>query len=105
MGHDEHGHSSGAVGISFLLGGLIGAGIALLLAPKSGKETRQRLSELAGEARDKTEDYVEHVRGSVNSAVNKGQDFYNDKKSIIAAAVEAGKEAFEKEKEKLIKGH
>lgn len=105
MGHDDHGYSSGAVVISFLLGGLVGAGAALLLAPKSGKETRQRIAEFAGDARDKAEDYVEHIRGSVNSAVNKGKDFYSDKKSIIATAVEAGKEAYEKEKEKLTRGH
>lgn len=105
MGHDDHGYSSGAVVISFLLGGIVGAGAALLLAPKSGKETRHRISELAGDARDKAEDYVDHIRGSVNSAVSKGKDFYSDKKSIIATAVEAGKEAFEKEKEKLLKGH
>lgn len=105
MRHDEEGYSAGSVVISFLLGGLVGAGVALLLAPKSGRETRQKIIEMADDVREKAEDYVEQVKGRVTSAVGKGKDFYEEKKSIIASAVEAGKEAYEKEKEKLSKGH
>lgn len=105
MRHEEDGYSAGSIVISFLLGGLVGAGVALLLAPKSGSETRKRIIELADDAREKAEDYVEQVKGRVASTVGKGRDFYEEKKSIIATAVEAGKEAYEKEKEKLTKGH
>jgi gas vesicle protein len=33
------------VGVAFLLGAALGAGVALLLAPASGRETRQKLAE------------------------------------------------------------
>lgn len=37
----------------FVLGGLIGAGLALLFAPQSGKDTREKISDLAREAADR----------------------------------------------------
>lgn len=36
----------------FVLGGLIGAGLALLFAPRSGKDTREKLSDMARDAAD-----------------------------------------------------
>lgn len=106
MRHDDEccGHSAGSVLFSFLLGGLVGAGIALLLAPKSGDETRQRIREFAGDARSKAEDYVEQTKGKVTSTVEKGKGFYEEKKTALTSAIEAGKEAYEKEKERLAKG-
>lgn len=103
--HDEDGYSAGTVLLSFLLGGVVGAGVALLLAPKSGRETRQRIFDLADDVREKAEDYYEQVSGGISSTIGKGKDFLQEKKSVIATAVEAGKEAYEKEKEKLAKGH
>ena len=37
----------------FVLGGLIGAGLALLFAPRSGKDTREKLSDMARDAADR----------------------------------------------------
>ncbi len=103
MRHDEECCGSSSLFLSFLLGGLMGAGVALLLAPKSGRETRQRIRDLADEVKMKTEDYVEQTKGKMSAAVEKGKGFVQEKKSIITSAVEAGKEAYEKEKERLAK--
>lgn len=100
---DECGYGAGSVLLSFLLGGLVGAGVALLLAPKSGEETRQRMRELAEEVKEKAEGYVEQTKGKVTTAVEKGKGLYEEKKSVITSAIEAGKEAYEREKEKLAK--
>lgn len=83
----------------------MGAGIALLLAPKSGRETRMKMRELADDVREKAEEYVEQTKTKVTSAIEKGKGFVQDQKSIITTAVEAGKEAYEKEKERLAKEH
>lgn len=63
--------------IGAVLGGLIGAGAALLLAPKSGEETRKDLKQKADEMKVKTNlaskearDKVEEVKGSMNDVVN-----------------------------------
>lgn len=103
MRHDEESCGASSIFLSFLLGGLVGAGVALLLAPKSGRETRLRIRELADDVKEKADDYVEQTKSRVTSAVEKGKDFVQDQKSIIATAVEAGKEAYEKEKERLAK--
>ena len=104
MRHHDDGYNTSSVLLSFLLGGLVGAGVALLFAPSSGNETRRRIRELADDAIDMADDYVEQVKSKVTSSVEKGKDFYEEKKSVISSAFEAGKEAYEKEKEKLSKG-
>ena len=62
--------SSGEVGAffaGFLVGGLIGAGAALLLAPQSGAETREQIREKSIELRDKAEDSLEEARAKVEA--------------------------------------
>lgn len=81
----------------------MGAGVALLLAPKAGRETRQRIREMAEEVKEKADDYVGQAKTKVSSTIEKGKGFVQEQKSIITTAVEAGKEAYEREKERLAK--
>ncbi|HOP85909.1 MAG TPA: YtxH domain-containing protein [Syntrophorhabdaceae bacterium] len=99
MFNEEKRFGAGSVVLSFFIGGLIGAGIALLVAPKSGVETRKQIKEFAEEAKEKAETYIEKVKEKASTAMEKGKEFLAKEKSIIKSAVEAGKEAFEKEKE------
>ncbi|RJQ40898.1 MAG: YtxH domain-containing protein [Nitrospiraceae bacterium] len=101
---ENDGHSAGTVFLSFIFGGIVGAGLAMLLAPQSGSDTRKRIKEFADDMREKAEDYVEHIKKGVTSTVDEGKGFYDEKKSAITAAVEAGKKAYEKEKDRLSKG-
>ncbi len=98
MVQEEKGFSTGSVLLAFFLGGLVGAGIALLTAPKSGQETREQIRRLAEEAKQKAEIYKEDIKGKVSSVVEKGKELLEKEKSVISAAIDAGKEAFEKEK-------
>jgi|SRR5450755_4148898 YtxH-like protein len=50
-----------AVG-AFVVGGLIGAGIALLFAPKAGKELRRELGQRVDEALESKEDLVSEYK-------------------------------------------
>jgi len=100
---DDNGYSAGSVFLSFLLGSAVGAGLALLLAPQSGRETREKIRELAEDAKNKASTYADQIKGSVTSTVEKGKDFFEEKQSMITTAVEAGKKAYEKEKERLSK--
>jgi gas vesicle protein len=104
MGNEESGCSTGCTILAFFIGGLVGAGVALLLAPQSGKETRQKIKELVDDAKEKATKYGEEVKSKVTSAVGKGKELVQEKKSLITTAVEAGQEAYAKEKEKLGKG-
>jgi gas vesicle protein len=71
----EGGGSATAVG--FVVGALVGAGIALLLAPRTGKETRQRLADAGGRLGDATRGALDHAR-----------DFANDLKPAAKSATE-----------------
>lgn len=99
----DEGYSSGSMLLSFLLGGLVGAGLALLLAPQSGEETRKKIQGLADDVKDKTTDYVEKTKEKLTSYVDEGKGLYEQKKSIVKSAIEAGKEAYDREKERLSK--
>ena len=100
MAEEERSFGAGPTLMAFFIGGLVGAGVALLLAPASGKETRKKIKELTDEAKEKAEEYVDEIKVKASSAVEKGKEFIEEKKTVISKAVEAGKEAFEKEKEK-----
>lgn len=100
----DEGYSSGSVLLSFLLGGVVGAGLALLFAPQSGRETRQKIKDLADDVKEKSAEYVHQAKEKATSLVEEGKGYYDEKKSILKSAVEAGKEAYEKEKEKYAKG-
>jgi gas vesicle protein len=53
-------------GVGLLAGAVIGGVIALLYAPKTGKETRQLI-------KDKTTDFVDAAKGAASEASRKGQ--------------------------------
>lgn len=85
---------NGGVFVAFLAGGLIGAGLALLYAPVSGKEARDRIASLAEEYRRKAEGWSGDLKQKVES-------FIEEEKSVIKAAYDAGREAMAKEKAKF----
>lgn len=57
---DDNG-KTGAVITSFLLGGIIGAALGVLLAPRSGKETREQLNEWFDETVAKNKERMEKL--------------------------------------------
>lgn len=50
---------------SFLVGGVVGAGLALLMAPQSGRKTRRQIRELAGDLSDQASDYAERMKKKI----------------------------------------
>jgi gas vesicle protein len=103
MAHEDSGHNAGSIILSFFIGGLVGAGVALLLAPRSGRETRERIRGLADEVKEKAGEVAEQVKERATTALEKGKEVLEEKKSVIAKAIEAGKEAYEKEKGKPVR--
>ena len=90
---------NGGSQIGFFLAGLgIGAVIALLLAPRSGKETRDMIVQKAEEGRDFVVTKGEEIRKQAEDAVEKGKDMVNKQKDLLSAALEAGKQAYQDEK-------
>ena len=97
MNQQDSGCSTGKTLLSFFVGGLIGAGVVMLTAPKTGKETRKMIKELAEETKEKAEDFIDQVKVIATTYFEEGKDFIEKEKDIITKTVEAGKEAYEKE--------
>jgi gas vesicle protein len=75
------------------LGALLGAAAALLLAPKSGVETRQDIAGAAEDIRDKAGKMVKDLSESSEELVKKSKELLESTKEKVQSAVDAGKEA------------
>lgn len=81
----EHNH---APLIGFVLGAAVGAGIALLMAPAPGAETRRRLGVTSRRLTNRFRTGVEQARGQISGL-----------KRDVEAAVASGREAFARERD------
>jgi len=97
---EEKGISAGTVLVSFVAGAAIGAGLALLYAPKSGTEMRGTIADFTEDAVDKIKEYTKEAQEKIKSAIEDGKETIIEKKSILSSAIEAGREAMQKEKER-----
>ena len=137
MGSDDYRRDSGdsiSTRLTYLLiGGGIGAVIALLFAPKSGHElrgdiadatrkgidksreaaqqfgdrageyyeaTRDRASELYSQASERAADLYTQASERVGEAAQTARDAATRKTGTVAAAIDAGKKAYQEEKRK-----
>jgi gas vesicle protein len=126
MGHDDYRRDSGeniSTRLTYLLiGGGIGAILALLFAPKSGHELRgdiadatrkgiDRSREAAQQLGDRAGEYYEATRGraselysqaaeKVGEVAQTARDAAQRQTGTVAAAIDAGKRAYQEEKRK-----
>jgi gas vesicle protein len=95
--------------VFFLTGAGIGAVLALLFAPKSGRETRELIARTATDSRDFINNKVSEGRQLVEqksrrlgddftSFVDKSKEAVQRQKEQLTAAFEAGKAAYREEK-------
>jgi gas vesicle protein len=82
MARDDGG--AGNTLLAFILGAVSGAAVALLYAPVSGRETRERLAERADEARARAAD-----------AAARGREVFNQGRETLNTAIERGREAYQ----------
>ena len=88
--------SSGTMGaIMLVVGGLIGAGAALLLAPQSGQRTRRQITRCSRKARNRTEEMIREATRSVNDVI----EDLGDKTAVL---VESGDEVAKKWRDHLL---
>jgi len=109
--------------IGFLAGGTIGAIVALLTTPKSGKELRGDIKQKSGEYLDEADKYFMEKKNQASKMINEGkrkysmilndvkskpgeilkdaERVYNDAKVKTKDVLQSGKEKIESEAERL----
>ena len=75
--------SAGDTLFTFLLGAAIGAAAGVLLAPRPGSETWEKISDWLKENREKGKDLLDSTKKNISH-----------QKEAVAAAYEAGKKAY-----------
>jgi gas vesicle protein len=105
----ENSSGAGDKFLFFLAGAGIGAVVALLLAPKSGRETREMLARTATDSRDYiankvsegrqiVEEKSRRVTDDFGSFLDRSKEAVTRQKEQLTAAFEAGKAAYREEK-------
>jgi gas vesicle protein len=93
--------------IGFIVGGLTGAIVSLLLAPQSGEETRTVIKERAIELRDKASetagDVYSKAEVSANEAVKKAEALLAEAKAKALEAKDKGQEIYQEQKSRITK--
>lgn len=84
----------------FLIGVGLGAAVGVLFAPRSGRETRERLRQRAEEGKQFLTEKAEELRARAESYVEKGKESVGRQLDTLSAAIEAGKQAYSEEKKR-----
>ena len=81
----------------FLLGAALGAAAALLLAPKTGAQTRELLSEQGNEMARRAREFAAEAQGRAGEWIDKSREVFEEQTDRLMSAFEAGKDAMREE--------
>lgn len=101
--------SSGADFLAgFIIGGLVGAAAALILAPQSGEETRaflqERSAEMTADARKRAQQLEIQARETASGYASQASSKASEWQTRMQQAVAEGRSAGEQRKEELLTG-
>ncbi len=80
--------------VPLLGGGVVGAALGVLLAPKAGRDTRKQIRDITVDTKEK-----------VSAAIGKSREFYDEAKAVVSNAIDAGKQAYAEERRKYETAH
>ncbi len=93
---DERSDAAGYLGW-FFLGAAAGAAAALMLAPKTGQETRELLLERGGEAARRAQEFAAEAQGRAGEWLDKSRELFEEQTQRLMSAFEAGRDAMRDE--------
>ncbi len=96
MGHERGGDAAGYLGW-FFLGAVAGAAAALLMAPRTGRDTREYLVEHGNEWLKRAQQKAEETQTRANDLFDKGREYFETQRERLASAFDAGKTAMREE--------
>jgi gas vesicle protein len=109
---DDREKKVAAAGLLMLAGGIVGAGLALLLAPQSGQRTRKDLLRYAKKTKNRAGEAVEDLSATVSDLVDalgdktddlleKGKDVAGSARKDLIRLIEEGASRLEQFRTKL----
>ena len=98
---DKRGFSFGSFLIGLLLGATAGAAVGILMAPKSGNETREVLKNKLQQGRQQASKASGESTSQLQDLANDGKASIGAKLGLIRQAFEAGKQAAKEKHQQL----
>ena len=92
----DRGDAAGYLGW-FLFGTVLGAAGALLMAPRTGQETRDLLSEKGEELARRAQQFAGEAQGRAGEWLDKSREVFEEQTQRLMSAFEAGKDAMREE--------
>ena len=111
---DERGNNVVTGALLVVAGAILGAGVALLIAPQSGRETRKDIARYARKTSRKLEGVAGEVVGSVaemadaveekaEELLDKGKDLAKESREAVLSALDEGQERLGRQRDRLAK--
>lgn len=97
----EGGYTFGAMAMAFLAGTMIGAAVALLIAPEPGQEIRNRLRRGAKTAQEELADVAAETREALGALTKDARQAIRHTANRLNDVFEATKEALKNETQAL----
>lgn len=85
----------------FFFGALLGAGMALLFAPRSGKETQEQIRVRAEEWKSAAEERMKEYQSSIEDRLSDARDGLRDRMDSVRDAVDTGRQAAREARDEL----
>lgn len=81
----------------FLFGAALGAVVAALTTPRSGRETRGLLTERGGDVAKRAQEWAGEAQNHAGEWIDKSRELFEEQTRRLLSAFEAGKEAMRDE--------
>ena len=94
---DERGSDAAGYLGWFFLGAIAGAAAAVLVTPKTGRETRELLAEHSGDLFKRAQGVAGQAQDRAGDLFDKGREYFEEQAQRLTSAFEAGRAAMKDE--------
>ena len=102
MDNQETKCSGQAVALAFLGGAVAGVVAGVLLAPKSGEETRRAVKGHVRRVEEEVLEKAKEARAALDGTIERGKHFIAEKAGDVEAAAKAGRETLKEKMEHVV---
>ena len=86
----EREEGGGSFLMGLLAGTVLGAGLGMLFAPKTGSELRSQLTESAGQLRSRANEFGQQATEKVSQMVDRGREAYDRARTSVSDMASTG---------------